>query len=561
MTSLFDDAHAKIDAWHLGKTSARHESGNNGAGAISSGKGDKGGISYGTYQLSYNEGTLREYLDQSLYAKSFDGLVPATREFNAKWRELAISEPGFAADQHDFIKSSHYDKENERLQAAGLDLSGRGRAVHDALWSTSVQYRGLTKSVFSKGLHDKFGEGYDLSKLADRDIVEAVQDYKLTHNNALFRSSPGSWPGLIRRAREEKVELVQLADSEAVLALSGQYRDWRLGPPPSQHDLIDPMEHFRDALKHLSGGSFVAPGAYELPKGRQVDHQSPQAQHDALSDGVLRQNERGPAVTALQQSLNLLGGTNKDGHSLKADGLYGRSTQEAVENFQLWSGLPTTGIADRATLDAVRVQAGFAAARQAMGQPPGPHLVDNLTATGPIDLRDAADLNQYEANRARATPTTPAPAVSPPEPNRAPGPRESGTLNLGPAIPALQHPHLRDFRDPTHPDHSVYAELRERLPDACENRLLQLTAACHVSGIEPGQLGEIRVRDDAVLMVATWPPGARTQVDITIASPTPQETMRQMELHDQQQALQLAQFQTQQQQVSAQAQQGPSMIA
>ncbi|MEP6634417.1 MAG: hypothetical protein ABJA62_09435, partial [Luteimonas sp.] len=305
MTRMFEDARAQIDGWHLGKTSARHESGNNGPGTISTGKHDKGGVSYGTYQLSHNEGTLREYLDQSPYENLFDGLEPATREFNAKWRELAVSEPGFATDQHDFIKRSHYDKESEHLNAAGLDLSGRGRAVHDALWSTSVQYRGLTRTIFTKGLHEKFGDEYDLSKLADRDIVEAVQDYKLAHNNTLFKSSPGSWPGLIRRAREEKVELVQLADSEAVLALSGQYRNWTLGPAPSQPDLLDPMENFRNALKHLREGSFAAPVVNELPKGGQVNHQSSQSQYEALSDNVNRHDAQNPAVVALQQSLNL----------------------------------------------------------------------------------------------------------------------------------------------------------------------------------------------------------------------------------------------------------------
>ncbi|CEE29395.1 hypothetical protein VWQ19_11840 [Xanthomonas citri pv. citri] len=54
---------ATMDGWHLGMTSARHESGRRGVETISTGKGDHGGVSYGAYQLSSKSGSLREYLD------------------------------------------------------------------------------------------------------------------------------------------------------------------------------------------------------------------------------------------------------------------------------------------------------------------------------------------------------------------------------------------------------------------------------------------------------------------------------------------------------------------
>lgn len=47
---------ATMDGWHLGMTSARRESGGRGAETISTGKGDHGGVSYGTYQLSSKAG-------------------------------------------------------------------------------------------------------------------------------------------------------------------------------------------------------------------------------------------------------------------------------------------------------------------------------------------------------------------------------------------------------------------------------------------------------------------------------------------------------------------------
>lgn len=201
--------------WKLGSTSEHYETGGRGAATVSTGNGDHGGVSYGAYQLSSRAGTLREYLQQSDYRDRFAGLTPATPEFNARWKELARTDPGFAADQHEYIKSSHYEAERDRLTARGIDLRDRGPAVQDALWSTSVQLRTLTPGIVEKGLKEKFGPDYRLDRLSDRDIVEAIQDYKLHHTERLFRSSPEAWEGLRNRARHEKDDLVALAEGRA----------------------------------------------------------------------------------------------------------------------------------------------------------------------------------------------------------------------------------------------------------------------------------------------------------------------------------------------------------
>lgn len=232
MTESSSNASRIIDTWYLGKTSTTHETSGHGAATISTGQGDKGGVSYGAYQLSTNAGTLDRYLRRSSYREHFSGLEPATDAFNAKWRELAKSEPGFGAEQHDFIRRTHYEIRVRELQASGIDLTDRGRAVQDALWSTSVQFAGGTLGIVDGGLTEKFGSTYALSKLSDKDIVEAIQDYKVAHNSELFRSSRGNWNGLLRRAREEKEDLVKLADYENTLAREGLLTDWRQSTTP-----------------------------------------------------------------------------------------------------------------------------------------------------------------------------------------------------------------------------------------------------------------------------------------------------------------------------------------
>ncbi|MFM0060052.1 hypothetical protein PQR64_30915 [Paraburkholderia phytofirmans] len=195
--------------WVLGQTSKFFESGNRGAAAISSGRGDHGGASYGTYQLASAGGansTLNKFLNSSGYASQFAGLKPGSPEFNAKWKQIAASDPSFGTAQHDFIKSTHYDPQMALLGKSGIDLSKRGSAVQDAIWSTSVQFGGQT-SLIKSAL-----AGKDPSKMSDAEIVTAIQNYKIAHNSELFKSSSAATQAsTLNRASVERSRLLALA--------------------------------------------------------------------------------------------------------------------------------------------------------------------------------------------------------------------------------------------------------------------------------------------------------------------------------------------------------------
>ena len=196
--------------WALGQTSKIFESGKGGAGTVSTGKGDHGGASYGTYQLSSSQGTLNSFLKDSKYGAQFAGLKPGSPEFNAKWKDVAKNDPSFGDQQHDFIKRTHYDKAMQSLAKGGVDLSGKGAAVQDAVWSSSVQFGpGGGSSLIKKAL-----KGADVASMSDADIVSAVQDYKLKNNDTLFKSSDAkNRAGTASRATAEKARLVALATS------------------------------------------------------------------------------------------------------------------------------------------------------------------------------------------------------------------------------------------------------------------------------------------------------------------------------------------------------------
>lgn len=195
--------------WVLGKTSERYESGGKGAGTVSTGAGDFGGASYGTYQLASKTGTLDKFLKSTEYGKQFEGMKAGSAEFNAKWKDVAKNDAGFGDAQHKFIEDTHYNPQMQALQKAGIDLSGRGAAVKDSVWSTSVQFGG-NSSLIQKAL-----AGKDHTKMSDAEIVSSIQDYKATNNDKLFASSSAAVrAGTLNRATSEKSALLKLDSAQ-----------------------------------------------------------------------------------------------------------------------------------------------------------------------------------------------------------------------------------------------------------------------------------------------------------------------------------------------------------
>ena len=79
----------------LGDLSRKYESGKDGPATVSTGKGDKGGVSYGTWQLATNMGQPAAFLesDGKRWAAEFGTLKPGSPEFSEKWRAIAKRQP------------------------------------------------------------------------------------------------------------------------------------------------------------------------------------------------------------------------------------------------------------------------------------------------------------------------------------------------------------------------------------------------------------------------------------------------------------------------------------
>lgn len=128
----------------LGKLSGVYES-NGDPGCISSGAGDAGGVSYGTYQLATNTGSVDRFvrwLNDSHHPAGMvlSGKRAGSREFSAAWKFCAENLADFGDIQHEYIRHLYYDPAVTALRDAYWHLENHHEVMKDVVWSRAVQY-------------------------------------------------------------------------------------------------------------------------------------------------------------------------------------------------------------------------------------------------------------------------------------------------------------------------------------------------------------------------------------------------------------------------------------
>lgn len=138
------------DSDRLGALSAQFESADAGAGAI--GYDRNGGTSYGIFQISSRQGTIKLFLDfldrhAPQWAARLKSAGPsdtgsAQGGMPREWSRIAQEDPvSFEKLQEDFIRESHYDAALAEIQQkTGLDVSKHSSVLQQVVWSTAVQH-------------------------------------------------------------------------------------------------------------------------------------------------------------------------------------------------------------------------------------------------------------------------------------------------------------------------------------------------------------------------------------------------------------------------------------
>jgi murein DD-endopeptidase MepM/ murein hydrolase activator NlpD len=207
----------------LGTLSAKYETGGRGPGTVSTGAGDRGGVSYGSYQMASKLGVATRFVKQNGFPwlADFQNLVAGTAAFTTCWKRIAKNETdAFQKAQHDFIKKTHYDLLVAKiLSDDDFDVNSRCHALKDVVWSTAVQHGGAS-TIVHKALARVKCEKTDPS--FDEQLIRAIYaergktkaDGSLVH---FSRNSPSVQKGVANRFKNE------LNDALAMLAKDVKY--------------------------------------------------------------------------------------------------------------------------------------------------------------------------------------------------------------------------------------------------------------------------------------------------------------------------------------------------
>lgn len=126
----------------IGILSEKYEVGKRGVATISSGRGDPGGKSYGTWQLSSNAGTLGAYIrskESGQYGEQLRKYPIASADFDKAWKACAEQDPkGFEKSQYDFLYRANYL--NVLSHAKGLGIDTNSFTMQNVLWSQAIQH-------------------------------------------------------------------------------------------------------------------------------------------------------------------------------------------------------------------------------------------------------------------------------------------------------------------------------------------------------------------------------------------------------------------------------------
>jgi hypothetical protein len=187
----------------IGILSEKYEGG--GPATVSTGYGDSGGVSYGTYQLATNTGSAAAFVEW--LQTQPDGLnagamlaqfEPGSDEFSEQWRWLADNRDELADLQDRYVKPRYYYAAVEHAKDEGL-TADIPDALQCVLFSNAIQ-------------HGPYWAGRLLAESYDPDPATWITNIYDTKLSDLSWSSgaPTLRPGLFNRWENEKLDALML---------------------------------------------------------------------------------------------------------------------------------------------------------------------------------------------------------------------------------------------------------------------------------------------------------------------------------------------------------------
>lgn len=215
---------------------AKHYESSGDCGTVSDGCGDLGGISYGSYQLASNAGSVQSFLNYAVnypndnlanYARSLSNYEINSYEFINQWEYLGSVDPvGFGELQDAYAMETYYNPACQYLLENFYDVGTKSVAVKACVFSRAIQYgTGNIVELFTEACRRMGYENLSYVNDArfDYDLIANVYDFLIEecdnvyYSNGLYHS-PKDWcngsydviGGLRNRFVHEKEELLTM---------------------------------------------------------------------------------------------------------------------------------------------------------------------------------------------------------------------------------------------------------------------------------------------------------------------------------------------------------------
>ena len=235
----------------LGQLSEKYE-GRASAGTVSSGVGDKGGVSFGKYQFASKTGGLASFMDElketnpEYYEKltadggEFYRNKNANSQFQENWKKLAKEDPNFAKVQDEIAKKKWFDPTAKKFQdITGVDPNS-SKALANAIWSAGIQHGGVDKIFKMSGIE----EGQSQEEMIRR-LYGARADYVSGLNI-------GNKRGIFNRYTAEEQDAYAMLDQERIAKMNGTEAEVAIASndvSPVSVDIIEEEERNYEASK------------------------------------------------------------------------------------------------------------------------------------------------------------------------------------------------------------------------------------------------------------------------------------------------------------------------
>lgn len=235
----------------LGQLSEKYE-GRASAGTVSSGVGDKGGVSFGKYQFASKTGGLASFMDElkesnpEYYEKltanggEFYRNKNANSQFQENWKKLAKEDPNFAKVQDEIAKKKWFDPTAKKFQdITGVDPNS-SKALANAIWSAGIQHGGVDKIFKMSGIE----EGQSQEEMIRR-LYGARADYVSGLNI-------GNKRGIFNRYTAEEQDAYAMLDQERIAKMNRQKAEVAVASndvSPISMDIIEEEERNYEASK------------------------------------------------------------------------------------------------------------------------------------------------------------------------------------------------------------------------------------------------------------------------------------------------------------------------